>query len=145
MRTVQITEEEREHAFKTQRKSESIEKQDARIFLVTNKRTADGHGYQAGIEIKKISGQQDNESNRNIDHDQMIDLAWPDNIFALSHVCIPIPPDDPVYGRNSILGGINVKGEKEVLFIGDDLARLRYNPFFEIIERRLEVFIEPSE
>ncbi|UCD68981.1 MAG: alpha/beta fold hydrolase, partial [Betaproteobacteria bacterium] len=29
---------------------------------------------------------------------QSLDLAWPIGVFALSHVAIPFPPDDPIYG-----------------------------------------------
>ena len=31
-------------------------------------------------------------------YDDDIDLAWPGGLFSLSHVAIPFPPDDPVYG-----------------------------------------------
>ena len=74
----------------------------------------------------------------------MEELEWPENVFALSHVCIPISPDDLFYGRDSMLGGINAKGEKDVLLIADDLARLRYNPFFQLIKERVEVSFSGS-
>lgn len=76
---------------------------------------------------------------------KMPPLSWPARAFALSHVCIPISPDDPVYGEYSQLGEIPVgsyAGEKGVL---NDLAdtapafqRIRYNPFFAWIKQRIE-------
>jgi len=60
---------------------------------------------------------------------------WPKNVFALSHVAVPIAPDDPVYGRNSALGGLNVKGEYDVLAFGVNFMRLRYNPFWDIVQK----------
>ncbi len=66
-------------------------------------------------------------------------LDWPENIFALSHVYITISPNDEYYGCESILGGINIKGEQKVLLIGNDLSRLRYNPLFDLVKISLEV------
>jgi len=119
--------------------SQTIKNLVAKVWVVSNKPKADGHGYEAGVVIKMVSELPDNASQVDREFGKLDDLEWPENVFALSHVCIPISPDDPIYGRDSKLGEINVKGEKEVLLIGDDLSRLRYNPFFELIERRLEV------
>ena len=30
--------------------------------------------------------------------ERALDLAWPRNVFSLSHVALPFPPDDPLYG-----------------------------------------------
>ncbi len=72
-------------------------------------------------------------------------LKWPDHMFdmfALSHGCIPIPPGDKYYGQDSVLGGLNVKGEKGILAISPDtLIRVRYNPFFSVIKDRIEQVI----
>jgi alpha-beta hydrolase superfamily lysophospholipase len=65
-------------------------------------------------------------------------LRWPPYCFALSHVCIPMPPEDEVYGKNGWLGGLNVKGEKSVLtFSSDNLMRIRYNPFYSLVEKKI--------
>jgi hypothetical protein len=74
------------------------------------------------------------------------ELEWPENVIALSHVCIPISSDDQFYGRELKLGVFNAKGEKDVLLIADDLVRIRYNPFFQLIKECLEVsFIGSTE
>ncbi len=67
---------------------------------------------------------------------------WPKNVFALSHVAIPIAPNDPVYGRASALGGLNVKGEYDVLAFGVNFMRLRYNPFWNIVEKHITEWFE---
>lgn len=60
---------------------------------------------------------------------------WPQFVYALSHVSVPISPEDSIYGENSTLSRLKPKGEHDVLFLPfGDLARLRYNPFFHYIE-----------
>lgn len=66
-------------------------------------------------------------------------LAWPANVFALSNGSIPISPKDRIYGESSIFETLNARGEKDVLVIeSDDLMRIRYNPFFEVIKWHIE-------
>lgn len=72
-------------------------------------------------------------------------LAWPAGIFSLSHVALPFPPQDPVYGSENpqdpqriYLGGISLQGERGVMVLPADwLLRLRHNPFFGYMEQRL--------
>jgi hypothetical protein len=52
--------------------------------------------------------------------ERLLDLSWPANVFSLSHVALPFPPDDPLYGyaaertsRHVQLGRIEVRGETE--------------------------------
>ena len=75
-----------------------------------------------------------------------LDLHWPRGVYSLSHVAIPFPPDDPVYGRRDEggdpgilnLGGVEARGERGLLALPMDLLmRLRYNPFFPYLEERL--------
>ncbi len=98
--------------------------------VVTNKAKSGRAGYSKSILIKTLHANKT---------DTLNGLDWPENIFALSHVCIPISPEDPIYGNESLLGGINVKGEQKVLLIGNDLSRLRYNPLFDLVKISLEV------
>ncbi|MEM9255748.1 MAG: alpha/beta hydrolase [Pseudomonadota bacterium] len=70
--------------------------------------------------------------------------AWPPGVFSLSHIAVPFPPEDPLYGEEApevpddlFLGKQAVQGEKGVLKISADfLLRLRYNPFYPYLERR---------
>jgi len=71
------------------------------------------------------------------------DGRWPESIYAISHMSIPISPDDAVYGTDSLIGGLNLKGEKGVLDTGIRFERLRYNPFFAVMEEHLRDFVSP--
>jgi len=78
-----------------------------------------------------------------------IPYSWPLKIFSLSHVALPFPPDDPVYGNLSLsnsehirLGRIALWGEKGVFGIPQgQLMRLRYNPFYNHMLDRIMGFI----
>ncbi len=78
---------------------------------------------------------------------QRLGLAWPSNVFALSHVSIPFAPDDPVYGVSGEtgkllhIGGIELRGETGVLTIPPSLlSRLRHNPFYAYQADRIREF-----
>jgi len=80
-----------------------------------------------------------------------IELAWPADLFSLSHVAIPFPPDDPVYGSEPqavtgagiSLGSITIRGERNLLQIPDNFfLRLRYNPFFAYLSDRMLAFLD---
>jgi alpha-beta hydrolase superfamily lysophospholipase len=80
-----------------------------------------------------------------------IELTWPGGLFSLSHVAIPFPPDDPVYGGEPqagtgeagiTLGSITIRGERNLLQIPDNyFLRLRYNPFFAYLSDRVLAFL----
>ncbi|RKX87479.1 MAG: hypothetical protein DRP70_08375 [Spirochaetes bacterium] len=69
------------------------------------------------------------------------DGSWPESIYAVSHLSVPISEEDAVYGENSLIGGLNLKGEKAVLKTGIDFERLRYNPFFPEMEEKVMDFV----
>jgi len=81
-----------------------------------------------------------------------LDLEWPQNVYSLSHVAIPFAPDDPIYGNGSSasdnykglrLGALQPRGETSVLTVSSSqILRLRHNPFFAYIERRIEETID---
>jgi alpha-beta hydrolase superfamily lysophospholipase len=72
-------------------------------------------------------------------------LAWPRGVISLSHVAPPFAPDDPLYGQsppgkeNSLfLGQMAIQGERDLLKIPYSfLVRIRYNPFYNFLERRV--------
>jgi len=71
-------------------------------------------------------------------------LPWPVGIYSLSHVALPFPPDDPLYGSapntpspGIRLGTLALRGERSVLQVGAaDMLRLRWNPFFPFVQQR---------
>lgn len=77
-------------------------------------------------------------------------LAWPEEIYSLSHVALPFRRDDPAYGdkaardgRKFTLGSIDVRGELAVLQVPlQQFLRLRYNPFYDFLEHRILEHIE---
>jgi alpha-beta hydrolase superfamily lysophospholipase len=76
--------------------------------------------------------------------------TWPSEIFSLSHVALPFPPDDPVYGgfppegtETVRLGRLTPRGEKDVLIVPlDSLMRVTWNPFFGYLADRLDRAID---
>ena len=77
-------------------------------------------------------------------------LAWPRFVFSLSHVAVPFPEDDPLYGLTPDpgedygvrLGQLEPRGERGVLLVSvDDLMRLKCNPFFPYLEERLREWV----
>ena len=80
-------------------------------------------------------------------------LAWPAGVISLSHVALPIPPDDPLYGRRPpenedtlFLGEMAMQGERGLLELPADwLLRMRYNPFYALIEQRVLGWFEPTK
>jgi alpha-beta hydrolase superfamily lysophospholipase len=78
-------------------------------------------------------------------------LSWPLGVFSLSHIALPFPPDDPLYGMQPRtdenfglrLGALSARGERGVLVVsGDDMMRLSSNPFFPYLQDRLRAWIE---
>ena len=73
-----------------------------------------------------------------------LNLAWPAGVISLSHVALPFPPDDPLYGQRPpgnedvlFLGQMAIQGERGLLqFPSDWLMRLRHNPFYAFLEAR---------
>ena len=81
---------------------------------------------------------------------EVLNLAWPIGVISLSHVALPFPPDDPLYGRRPpdnpdvlFLGQIGLQGERGLLKISYDwLLRLRHNPFYDYLESRTLAWME---
>ena len=73
------------------------------------------------------------------------DADWPPGVISLSHVALPFAPDDEIYGRFPpetddvvFLGQQSIQGERGLLQVSTDwMLRLRYNPFYDYLERRL--------
>lgn len=80
-----------------------------------------------------------------------LSMAWPGNIYSLSHIAIPFRPGDPVYGDGSVLdggtgivlGALSPRGERGMLRLSADyFMRARYNPFFAYQAERLTAWLE---
>jgi alpha-beta hydrolase superfamily lysophospholipase len=80
-----------------------------------------------------------------VSRSEPLDLHWPRGVISLSHVALPFPPDDPMYGERPpdnedllFLGEMAIQGERGILKLPDSwLLRLRYNPFYDYMEQRV--------
>jgi alpha-beta hydrolase superfamily lysophospholipase len=80
-------------------------------------------------------------------------VDWPRDVYSLSHVALPFAPDDPVYGDGRgadspgvRLGNLVLRGERGALRIsGNDMLRLRWNPFHEYVVTRTLEFVGLAE
>ncbi len=75
-------------------------------------------------------------------------MTWPRNLYSLSHVALPFPPDDPLYGGPDArpgpgphIGDAVLRGERGALKLSPaDLLRIRWNPFHTYLEQRTLAF-----
>jgi pimeloyl-ACP methyl ester carboxylesterase len=115
------------------------------LYLVTNRAPGDS----TVVERSWVGGRQAAE-------EWVLGLAWPDDVYSLSHVALPFPPGDPLYGGRPEqsspgirLGNIAFRGERAVLQISPSaMLRLRWNPFYPYLEDRALAFLglaEPQE
>lgn len=76
-----------------------------------------------------------------------LDLAYPANVFSLSHVALPFPMTDGLYGLQPDpaedygvqLGATATRGERNVLILSlDAILRMSSNPFYPYMIQRIE-------
>jgi alpha-beta hydrolase superfamily lysophospholipase len=76
-----------------------------------------------------------------------VGLAYPPEVFSLSHLAIPFPLDDSLYGMRPDgredfgvhLGALAARGERGLLVVSmDSLLRMTSNPFFPYIVDRID-------
>lgn len=74
-------------------------------------------------------------------------LRYPRGVYSLSHVALPFPCSDGLYGiapvddhdRGLRLGSLSVRGERGMLLASPaDLARMSCNPFFDYLLQRVD-------
>jgi alpha-beta hydrolase superfamily lysophospholipase len=90
------------------------------------------------------------EAGTNVVDTAPLGIAWPHGIHSLSHVSLPFPESDPLYGANSSeenpgvhLGNVALQGERGVLRVSAAaMLRLRWNPFYPYLEQRVFDFVE---
>ncbi len=73
-------------------------------------------------------------------------IAWPREVYSLSHVALPFPATDGLYGgapdpadaMGVALGAIAVRGERGVLVMdANHFSRITWNPFFPYLLERV--------
>lgn len=71
-------------------------------------------------------------------------FSWPQDLYSLSHIALPIPEQDPLYGGPDAgkspgihLGNLELRGERGVLRVpASDMLRIRWNPFYSYLEQK---------
>jgi alpha-beta hydrolase superfamily lysophospholipase len=109
------------------------------LSLVTNK-----NALSTEVMLSSLAPGRDDSVNKELG------LRWPDDVYSLTHVALPFPPDDPLYGGQGNLespgihlGDIALRGERDVLRIApSEMLRLRWNPFYSYLEDRVLEFFE---
>jgi esterase/lipase len=115
-------------------------------------RMSENRNYTLAIITNKNSDSEEiiariQDESTNSFNEVPLNMSWPDGIYSLSHLAIPFPMDDPLYGINPSkphpdhiqLGNIYLKGERNVLRIPEkDLMRLRCNPFWDYVKSRIK-------
>ena len=80
-------------------------------------------------------------------------LIYPSDNYSLSHVALPFPPDDALYGAHPDtredfginLGALAPRGEAGVLIVAlDSLLRVSSNPFYSYVIQRIDEAIDKS-
>lgn len=103
------------------------------LSVVTN----ESSGSQRVIVRRKAPG-------TSVTNDLPLGDGWPDDVYSLSHIALPISPADPLYGdtlpgdtSRIYLGDLALRGERGIFRVpAADLLRLRSNPFYAYVERR---------
>jgi alpha-beta hydrolase superfamily lysophospholipase len=87
--------------------------------------------------------------------EQVVPLSatYPADVYSLSHIALPFPEDDALYGLRPTaaesfgvrLGSVEARGERGVLVVGlDTLLRISANPFYPLVAERIRMAIGPQ-
>lgn len=78
--------------------------------------------------------------------ERSLGIAYPRDVFSLSHVALPFPPSDSLYGNDpqppdafgASFGAMSARGEVGVLIMAlDSLTRISWNPFYDYMFGRI--------
>jgi hypothetical protein len=93
------------------------------------------------------------EAGADTEQEHRLGLAYPPGVFSLSHVALPFPPSDGLYGFDPDpsedfgiqLGTVAARGEVGALIVSlDALLRMSSNPFFPYLLQRIEEGMTPA-
>lgn len=93
------------------------------------------------------------EPGQTVEQKRSLGLDYPADVYSLSHVALPFPIDDGLYGTHPNpadhfgveLGAIASRGERGTLIVGlDTLMRISSNPFYPYVIERIEALMPPA-
>jgi hypothetical protein len=111
-----------------------------RTTIITNANVANGEEIERTIEAGALD-----------ERDRPLGFTYPAGLFSLSHVALPFPMNDSLYGLTPDstedfgihLGALTPRGERNVLIASlDSLLRASSNPFFPYMKTRIEENID---
>jgi alpha-beta hydrolase superfamily lysophospholipase len=114
-----------------------------RLTIVTNA----GEGTDDAVERVVEAGET-------AERNQLLGLQYPKGVFSLSHVALPFPLSDSLYGLTPDqsedfgvhLGSLAPRGERGTLIVSlDALLRMSSNPFFAYMAQRIEERLPPRQ
>lgn len=119
---------------------ERVEADPERNYVLTVVRNRDGDRFKVEA-VSRVAGSATTGR-------QPLDLVWPPQVYSMTHVAVPFPEDDPIYGATAqpplALANISPRGERGVLRVSvEQFMRLRHNPFFPYMTDRIEDFMSP--
>jgi alpha-beta hydrolase superfamily lysophospholipase len=109
------------------------------VSLVTNRSRQTREVAEVRVEAGKVE-----ETRRDLD------LSFPPGVFSLSHIALPFPIDDSLYGIEPQgppefgvqLGAIFPRGERNTLIVSTDtLVRMSCNPFHPLVMKKIDAVI----
>jgi alpha-beta hydrolase superfamily lysophospholipase len=107
-----------------------------RTTIITNANVPTGEEVERTIEAGAVT-----------ERDRALGLAYPVGLYSLSHVALPFPMNDSLYGLTPDstenfgvnLGALAPRGERNVLIASlDSLLRVSSNPFFSYMIKRID-------
>jgi alpha-beta hydrolase superfamily lysophospholipase len=114
-----------------------------RTTIITNADSPNGQEIERRTEPGEVTGT-----------DRPLGIAYPDGLYSLSHVALPFPMTDSLYGLTPDptedfglhLGSLTPRGERNVLIASlDSLLRASSNPFFGYMIDRIGEGVEHRE
>lgn len=93
------------------------------------------------------------EAGQGAERSRPLGLKYPGGVYSLSHVALPFPLNDSLYGLfpegdedyGVHLGALPLRGERNALVVSlDALIRMSSNPFFPYLLKRIEELLPPD-
>jgi len=103
-------------------------------------------------ESAKVVARHQSPFSTEVSQTEPLNMAWPAGVISLSHVALPIPSDDPLYGQRPpgnqdvlFLGQMAIQGERGMLALPAEwMLRLRHNPFYAYLDARALAWIDSA-
>jgi alpha-beta hydrolase superfamily lysophospholipase len=120
--------------------------------LITQLQPGDAHTYRLTV-IGNVDADTATVAERRLEPGQRqpvlrpLPFSYPSNVYSLSHVALPFPMDDPLYGLQPRMdedfgiriGTLALHGERGALSVAaDQLMRLSSNPFYGYLDTRVQ-------